>query len=163
MKTVFKEQIRKLLGLGLDQHHLSLAICLGITIGAAPLVWGTSLLCILFAFAFRLNQVAVQCANYLAWPLQIFFFYPYFSSGMKLAGNSEPLNAEQFSGLLAAGPAEFFSALAWNNAWALLAWILTVPLLATATYGISRVAIHFSRDMKTENSSSTNRFLTKTL
>jgi hypothetical protein len=163
MKTVFKERVKKLLGLGLDQHHLSLAACLGVTIGAAPLVWGTSLLCILFAFVFRLNQVAVQCANYLAWPLQILFFYPYFSSGIKLAGNDESIHAEQFSGLLAAGPAEFFTALAGNNVWALLVWLLTAPLIAISSYGITRFLIRFGRNLKTENSSASNRFLTRTV
>jgi hypothetical protein len=70
------------------------------------------------------------------------------------------MHAEQFSGLLAAGPAEFFTALAWNNVWALLAWLLTAPLIAISIYGISRFMIRFSRNLKTENSSASNRYLT---
>lgn len=160
MKTVFKAPFKKLLAQGLDEHQLAQAICLGITVGMAPLVWGTSLLCILLAFRLRLNQVAVQVANYLAWPLQVLFIYPYFRGGMQLAGEREPMVVEKFSQLLAAGPTTFISALAWNNLWALLAWLLTVPLAAVAIYGFSRLAIRHYRKNSTENSPSPNRFLT---
>ena len=55
-------------------------------IGSVPLLFVTSLLCALVAWAFKLNQPAIQVANYVAYPLQLTLFIPFFHAGAKLFG-----------------------------------------------------------------------------
>jgi hypothetical protein len=45
--------------------------------GSLRLIWGTSLICIGCASWLKLNQVVVQLANYLMYPLQIALFIPW--------------------------------------------------------------------------------------
>ena len=73
-----------LLEQGLSAHQLALAVAFGATIGILPTLWGTSLLCFLLAWVFRLNHLAVQSANYLVYPLQLILFVPFSLWGLTL-------------------------------------------------------------------------------
>jgi hypothetical protein len=70
---------------GASPHKVALAIALGGSIGILPVVWGSTVLCALLAYLLRLNQVGIQAANYLTFPLQIALFVPFTVSGQKFS------------------------------------------------------------------------------
>jgi uncharacterized protein (DUF2062 family) len=76
--------LRNLLTQGTSPHKLALTIALGIITGILPVVWGSTLLCGILAYLFGLNQAGIQAANYLAYPLQIALFVPFYRMGAKI-------------------------------------------------------------------------------
>ncbi len=67
-----------LLKQGNSPQQLSLAFSLGLILGIFPVIGFTSTLCFIAAVFFRLNLPAIQLANWLAFPLQIAFYIPFF-------------------------------------------------------------------------------------
>ena len=66
---------------GVSPGRLALALSLGGVVGVFPVLGTTTLLCAALAAALRLNQPAIQVANYLAYPLQLALFIPFFQAG----------------------------------------------------------------------------------
>jgi len=71
---------------GVSPGKLALALALGVVVGVFPVLGSTTALCALAAVALRLNQPAIQVANYLAYPLQLLLFIPFFQAGAALLG-----------------------------------------------------------------------------
>lgn len=71
---------------GVSPGRLALALALGLVVGVFPVLGTTTALCALAAVALRLNQPAIQVANYLAYPLQLLLFIPFFQAGAALLG-----------------------------------------------------------------------------
>jgi uncharacterized protein (DUF2062 family) len=69
---------------GISPKKLAVSISLGIFIGTAPVIWGSTALCAALAFKFRLNQPGIQAANYLAYPFQIALIVPFYRMGARL-------------------------------------------------------------------------------
>ena len=146
--TWFKQQInalavliKDLLSQGLTKRQVTLALVVGISIGCMPLVWGTSLLCIAAAYVLRLNQVLVQLANYLVYPLQIILFIPFLKAGGWLfsADSNVQVSMTSAFALLKSSPSDFFHAFWFLNLQGLAVWLLTLPLAAGILYiAISR-------------------------
>jgi len=80
----FRALLKNLLTQGSSPRKLALTIALGVTVGMLPVVWGSTLLCALLAYLLRLNQAGIQAANYLAYPLQIALFVPFYRMGAKI-------------------------------------------------------------------------------
>ena len=68
----------------LTPRKCALTLCVGAALGVMPLLWGTSLLCILLAHFFRLNHGVLQSVNYLLYPLQLALLVPFFKLGVWL-------------------------------------------------------------------------------
>jgi uncharacterized protein (DUF2062 family) len=60
-----------LLAQGLAPDTLALSLAVGFVLGLFPIIGATTTLCVLAGSALRLNHVAVQLANLLAYPLQL--------------------------------------------------------------------------------------------
>ena len=56
---------------GVTPHKLAQSIAFGIIFATIPILGIATLLCLLVAFIFKLNHIAIQTANYAAYPLQI--------------------------------------------------------------------------------------------
>src|ERR1700692_2676016 len=69
---------------GISPPRLALTLALGFVIGCIPLIGLPTGLCALIALAFRLNQPAIQAANYAAMPFQIALIVPFVRLGEKL-------------------------------------------------------------------------------
>ena len=69
---------------GISPRRLALTLALGFAVGCIPLVGVPTALCAVLAFAFRLNQPAIQAANYLAMPFQVALIVPLLRLGSKL-------------------------------------------------------------------------------
>ncbi|GMU58259.1 MAG: hypothetical protein AMXMBFR34_00220 [Myxococcaceae bacterium] len=78
------DPLKQQLSQGVTPGRLAVALALGLVIGSVPIIGITSLICAAVAVVFRLNQPAIQVANYLAYPLQIGLFIPFFHAGADL-------------------------------------------------------------------------------
>ncbi|MDF1580175.1 MAG: DUF2062 domain-containing protein [Desulfuromonadales bacterium] len=133
-----KKVVSELLQQGLSARQLALAFAVGATIGVLPTLWGTSLLCVIIACRFGLNQVVVQIANYLVYPLQIAFFIPYVElGGLVFSPREFPERLAELSVLLQSVPLDIACQLWLANLQAIAAWLITSPLLLTASYYLS--------------------------
>jgi uncharacterized protein (DUF2062 family) len=80
------DPLRRQLTQGVSPAKLALALALGLTLGLFPVPGATTALCAVAALALRLNQPAIQVANYLAYPLQLALLLPFFRAGAWLFG-----------------------------------------------------------------------------
>ena len=134
LSTPMKRLLRDVLHSGLTPHKLALTFCLGIAIGILPVLWGATILCIICAFIFRLNHVALQAVNYLAYPLQIALFVPFCLLGMKLFPWGPAIPPELLTTMLHGHITTNIHLLWWITIKALAAWLLTAVPLAALLY-----------------------------
>ncbi|MDP1830529.1 MAG: DUF2062 domain-containing protein [Geothrix sp.] len=121
-----------LLGLlrhGLSPEGLAWSLAAGLALGIIPLFGTSTALCAGAAMAFRLNQPAMQLANYLAYPLQLALLIPFIRLGEWIFGAPHlPLSLAVIQGAL---QADAWAALGlfWTSLWhAGMAWLLVVPV-----------------------------------
>lgn len=130
------KMLRQWLQTGLSPRRLSCSLAVGITLGLAPLLWGSSLLCALVAWRLRLNHGAVQLANYLCYPLQLLLLAPFFIAGQRLFDPGHKLSLELWRELFAKGPLALGRQFWWANLCALAVWLLAAPLLLAGAHAI---------------------------
>lgn len=134
MWLLFYDQLKQ----GICPRDLALAFALGATLGIMPLVWGTSLICIVIASWLRINQVVMQLANYLMYPVQIILFIPYLILGEKLfTTNFLPENHLLLLDQIKQTPYLIFSHFLQSNLQGLIAWLVLSPLVFTLVFRIS--------------------------
>jgi uncharacterized protein (DUF2062 family) len=135
------KRLQAIMSCGLTPQKLALTLCLGIAFGIIPLVWGTSLICIIIAQVFRLNHVALQSVNYLLWPVHLALLMPFFKLGTWLFPWGPPLPGHLISTLLHT-PGQFsLNVFGWLTLKALAAWLVTVIPAALLTYGMLRTTV----------------------
>jgi hypothetical protein len=83
-REVVVERLRHFLVQGISPRRLALTLSVGFVLGCIPVVGVPTGLCVLVALAFRLNQPAIQAANYAAMPFQLALVVPFFRLGGKL-------------------------------------------------------------------------------
>ncbi len=79
-----KEKASACLHQGISPRRLALTLTLGFVVGCIPVLGLPTALCAVIALAFRLNQPAIQAANYLAMPFQVALIVPLLRLGAKL-------------------------------------------------------------------------------
>lgn len=125
------EPLLRLLREGLTPGRLACSLAVGLALGIIPFFGTSTALCVAAALAFRLNQPAMQVANYLAYPLQIALLIPFIRLGEYLFG--APRLSLSLPLLLEAVKADAWTALGtfWTSLWhGAVAWALVVPLPA---------------------------------
>ncbi|WP_321372407.1 DUF2062 domain-containing protein [uncultured Desulfuromusa sp.] len=132
MRELFYEQLQQ----GCCPRDLALAFALGATLGIMPLVWGTSLICIIIASCLRINQVVIQGANYLMYPLQIILFFPYLIWGERLfATHLLPANHTQLLEQIRSMPFVFLGQFWQSNVQGLVVWLILSPAIFALLFG----------------------------
>lgn len=126
---------------GISPRRLALTLALGAAVGCMPVMGLTTALCVVLAFALKLNLPAIQTANYAVMPLQLILIVPFVRLGKWLAPWG-PQQSGNLRALMHLSPAN----LAWNNlAWHSLAWQMTgfagQALLAWAVVAIPAVVL----------------------
>lgn len=120
-----------LLKQGLTPEKMAASVALGAGIAVLPILGITTILCVFLAWAFGLNQAAVQVANYAAYPLQFILLIPFIRMGEWLFRAPRlPLDSSQIVNLV---KADIWGAvgLLWQSTWhGVVAWALVVPLAA---------------------------------
>jgi uncharacterized protein (DUF2062 family) len=138
LKAFFAKKVRQpltdLLRQGLTPEKLACAMALGLTIGMLPCPWGPTILCAIAAHLLRINHVAIQVANYLAWPFQIALIIPFFWIGQKLFPFGEPLSLENLSFSSLQQPLDSLGLFLAADVKAVVAWLLLSPLLYLFVY-----------------------------
>jgi len=72
----FLQPLIRFLKQGMTPEKLALTVAIGATVGISPLFGMTTIILILLATIFRLNQAAIQVANYMVYPLQLILIIP---------------------------------------------------------------------------------------
>lgn len=150
----FQKMFKKISGPILDQlkqgvtpHKLAQSIAFGIVIGVSPVLGLTTALCILAAYIFRLNHIAIQAVNYLAYPLQLALLIPFIKIGERLY--LQPyvsLNVlsivEQFKiNIKIALQKYFLLGLMGATAWLIMAPIIFAVVYTTSKLVLTRVMV----------------------
>lgn len=73
--------LKQLLSEGLTPKKMSEALAAGFVLGMTPMLGISTVLAIGIAVVFKLNQVAIQVANWAAYPAQIIMFIPFIRIG----------------------------------------------------------------------------------
>ena len=138
MRARLKALLYEQLAQGVDPRKLALTCAVGISCGSFPLIGFTTLLCLGFGVALKLNQPLLQALNFLMGPIQLVLIPVFGYAGMKLG---RPLNVDPHPQAIvqsfAAGPAEFLKTYGELGLRAVLVWALTVPILAAVIYKFS--------------------------
>lgn len=71
---------------GVSPEKLALALTLGALIGIFPIIGSSTILCVVAGVVLKLNQPAMQVANYLAYPLQIPLVFVFVRIGETILG-----------------------------------------------------------------------------
>ncbi len=132
------QRVRVIMTSGMTPHKIALTLCLGIAVGLLPLLWGTSLLCILLAQIFRLNHLALQSVNYLLYPLQLALLVPFFKLGARLFSWGPPVPSNMLASLISSPSVASLHLLGWITCKSLAAWLVTALPAALLAYGIFR-------------------------
>jgi uncharacterized protein (DUF2062 family) len=137
----FKRIPTALLRQGIAPQRLALTLALGFAIGCLPVFGVTTTLCLIVAFALRLNFPVIQAANWAAIPMQVLLLVPFARLGNRLFPFGPALNA---AALLNRSPESLLSQLGGLTAHALLAWLLiavpaVLPMTAALTLLLRRV------------------------
>ena len=124
-----------LLAQGLTPERLALSLAAGLVLGLFPIVGVTTLLCVAAGFAFRLNHLALQLANHLAYPLQLPLVLAFVRLGERLVGaprvSFDPRALVRHFERDATG---FLREFGLTGLHGILGWSLIAPLLLLAVF-----------------------------
>ena len=121
--------------MGATPQRLAWSVAVGVVVGVNPIVGTTTLLCLVLAFALRLNIVAVQVANHAMFPFEVALVLPFIRLGTRVFRTSAmPLSSAVFLERARTSPLALIR-LVWVWEWhALVVWFLcamvAAPLIA---------------------------------
>jgi uncharacterized protein (DUF2062 family) len=128
---------------GITPGRLGLTLALGFAIGCIPVIGVPTVLCAAIALLLRLNQPAIQAANYAAMPLQLILIVPFMRLGKWTfgAGTAHLWASEWLQNVVILGPVV---RLGWLAEQALFGWLLValpavVVLWLTLTLMLRRI------------------------
>lgn len=130
---ILRPLLRQLRG-GVTTRRLAWSLAVGIIVGINPSVGLTTLLVILLAWTFGLNQIASQVGAHSVAPLHLLLFLPFIELGVHLFHTHRlPMNRRQLEHL-SHHPLRLFRDI-WQWEWhALVVWgvvaVVAMPLLA---------------------------------
>jgi uncharacterized protein (DUF2062 family) len=131
---IFRPLLRLLRG-GVSPRRLAWSLALGMIIGINPSVGLTTVIVILLAWTFGLNQLASQIGTHVVAPLHLLLFVPFIELGVHLFHSRRlPLDRHQVEHL-SHHPVKLVRNI-WQWEWhALIVWglvsAIVLPLLAT--------------------------------
>ena len=134
MRTRFGKIVAVVMTQGMSPRRLALTLSLGVALGMLPVIWGSTLLCTFLALRLRLNQMVIQAANYLVYPIQLALFLPFYRLGARWF----PWGPDVSVDLLRQGLAHDWKGdiplLLVATFKALAAWLLLAPVLVAFLY-----------------------------
>lgn len=129
------EPVMGLLRQGLSPEGVALALAFGLAAGVFPLLGTTTLLGVAIAAVLRLNQPALQLANWLASPLQLVLIPPFVRLGEWLVGvPPASFSVAEVARSVAADPAQAVAAFGMAGLHAVLGWVAVVPIGVLVLY-----------------------------
>ena len=129
------DPIMGLLRQGVSPQKIALSVSLGGVLGLFPVIGATTALCLVAAFALRLNHVAIQAVNYLMYPAQILMLIPFMHAGQAVFGSeTTPIGIEQLRASFEAGWWTAFVDLWQLTLYAIFAWTVAAVPFAAVIY-----------------------------
>ncbi|MCU0451836.1 MAG: DUF2062 domain-containing protein [Bernardetiaceae bacterium] len=123
---------------GASPQGLALAIAAGAVLGVFPLLGSTTLLCAGVSWAFRLNPVAIQAANYAVYPVQLVGVVLFFRWGGQLFGLADQgITPQRLTDLFAEGFFHAVGTLGLALVYAIFTWALAALPLFAGIYWLS--------------------------
>lgn len=124
---------------GITPDRIALTIGVGLACGVFPFLGFTTALCFVAAAALRLNQPIIHVVNQLLWPVQLALIPVYVRLGARLFGaEALPFDPQEVSRVFLSSQSEFWSRFGLMGLHALIAWVLSLPLLVGATWLATR-------------------------
>ena len=125
--------ILALLRRGASPQKLAWSLAVGALIGINPILGTTTILCLALAFVFRLNIVASQITNHLAYPLQLILVIPFIRLGSRLFHTAPmPLSAKELIHAARETPLALVRQLWLWESHALVVWLALAAVLTPA-------------------------------
>lgn len=126
---------------GVTPEKLALSVALGCVIGVFPVLGTTTILCISVAAALRLNQVAIQVGNWIAYPFLLLLVIPFVRLGEKIFGvPSFPLTLSELKLVAEQGARVFFVQFGDAILHGIAGWISVAPLTTAILFFALRPA-----------------------
>lgn len=160
MKLPFKAILKKkvtdplinFLKQGLTPEMLSRTIASGLLVGTIPIPGTSTLLCTALSLGFKMNLALIQLINYLAFPLQILLFVPFYSIASKISGKVFFSNVSEISAQFASSNWQNSSIdLLWLAGTSVLVWLLIMFPVSMIVYFILKPILkRFARRAKGE-------------
>ncbi len=130
-----RDPLVSLLAQGLTPERLALSLALGLALGLFPIIGATTLLCVAAGFAFRLNHVALQLANHLAYPLQLLLIPAFVRLGERVVGaRPVPFDPHALVRHFERDAAGFLREFGLTGLHGILGWSVVAPLLLLASF-----------------------------
>ena len=124
-----------LLRQGLTPHGVALAVAFGLAAGIFPVIGVTTLLAIGIGAVLRLNQPAMQLANWAAYPLQILLIVPLVRLGEWISGAPPtPFAVSRVVAQIAQDPAEAAAVFGMLGVHGTLGWLVVLPFVVLGVY-----------------------------
>ncbi|EIJ43369.1 hypothetical protein BegalDRAFT_2526 [Beggiatoa alba B18LD] len=128
--TLFLDLLKQ----GLTPTQLALCVAWGVLLGIMPMLGVATVLCVVIAYFFGLNQVAIQLANYLAYPLQITGFYVFNLLGAQIIFTNNHLTLELLYRLLESNFYFLIEQFGVFILQAFIGWIISAPFVFLIIY-----------------------------
>lgn len=136
------DPIVALLRQGMTPEKIALGMALGLTLGVAPMIGSTTILCATAAFALRLNPAAIQIVNYLMSPLQLAMLIPFIRAGEWLYGVARsPLTASRILQMIQTNMWHAIVTLWSATMHAMTVWVFFVGLAVYPVYWLLLIPI----------------------
>ena len=135
LKNRFISPLINALKQGITPERLALTVSVGSILAVFPVFGTTTILCVIFAFLFRLNHAAIQIVNYAVYPLWFILLLPFYKiGGMLFRSSVVNLSVEQIVTLFRIDKWEFIQNLGFATLYAVVAWALICPIVAAILY-----------------------------
>jgi uncharacterized protein (DUF2062 family) len=131
---------------GVTPRRLAWSLALGMVIGINPSVGVTTLLVVILAWVFKLDQIATQIGLHVVSPLHLLLFLPFLELGVFLFHTHRlPLNRHQLEHL-SRHPLHLVKEI-WQWEWhALIVWgILAAIIMPLLAFAFRRILVIFMR------------------
>jgi uncharacterized protein (DUF2062 family) len=140
--SYFKDKIvtplLDLLKQDITPEKLALTVSFGFILAVFPVFGTTTILCVVFAFIFRLNHVAIQIVNYAVYPLWAILLLPFYKiGGMLFQSSVVNLSVEKIVTLFRTDIWGFIQSLGIATLYAIVAWVVICPFVAAILYFIT--------------------------
>ena len=120
---------------GVTSKKMAQSIAFGAVLGTMPILGVTTSLCVLAAFVFKLNHVAIQTINYVAYPIQIALIIPYIRMGEWIFKKSPtPLNILSIANEFKDHFSLAFSKYIFLGLMGFTAWLIFAPIVFILIY-----------------------------
>ena len=135
VKTKIVQPVVSFLKQGITPKQLAATLAAGMVIGLFPLLGVTTIICTVLALKLKLNQPAIQLANYVVYPIQILLWVPFIKAGQLLFGQQPlPFSVHELVSMFTANYWATLSSLGLSILMGIIMWCLVAQVLFVILY-----------------------------